>query len=120
MMYVLEKNDYGQHEWLICFDLKMVILLSGFTKYPWFWRMWDSRDRAQQYTKNVWHVRQKLLLYKPTKLINNPLVDRDNILSPHLHTKLGRIKQFTKALDNDGGLFTYLRHSYSGLTMEKL
>jgi len=53
-------------------------------------------------------------------VINNPLVDRDRILFPPLHIKLGLIKQFTKALDKDGGCFTYLCHAFPGLTMEKL
>ena len=54
------------------------------------------------------------------KIINNPLVDRDRIVFPSLHIKLGMIKQFTKALDKDGGCFTYLCHAFSGLTIEKL
>ena len=53
-------------------------------------------------------------------IINNPLVDRGRILFPPLHIKLGLIKQFTKALDKDGGCFTYLCHAFSGLTIEKL
>ena len=53
-------------------------------------------------------------------IINNPLVDRDRILFPPLHIKHGFIKQFTKALDKDGGCFTYLCHAFSGLTIEKL
>ena len=41
-------------------------------------------------------------------VINDPLVDKDRILFPLLHIKLGLIKQFTKALDKDGDFFTYL------------
>ena len=48
--YVLEKIGYDQHKWFICVDLEMVNFLlgqqSGFTKYPCFLCMWDSRDRA--------------------------------------------------------------------------
>ena len=53
--YVLEKIGYDQHKWFICVDLKMVNFLLGqqsaFTKYQCFLCMWDSRDRAQHYTK---------------------------------------------------------------------
>ena len=69
---------------------------SGFIKYPCFLCMWDSRDRAQHYTKN-WHL-----------------------LFPLLHIKFGLIKQFTKALDKDSGCFTYLCHAFPGLTIKKL
>ena len=53
-------------------------------------------------------------------VINDPLVDRDRILFPPPHIKLGLIKQFTKALDKDGVCFTYLCQAFPGLTMEKL
>ena len=52
--------------------------------------------------------------------INDYLVDRDRILFPLLHIKLGLIKQFTKVLDKDGDCFTYLCHAFPGLTTEKL
>ncbi|KAF2357609.1 hypothetical protein FHG87_011636 [Trinorchestia longiramus] len=48
--YVLDKIQYEQHQWIICVDLKMVNFLlgqqSGFTKYPCFICMWDSRERV--------------------------------------------------------------------------
>ena len=47
-------------------------------------------------------------------------MDRDRILFPPLHIKLGLIKLFTKALDRDGDWFTYLCQAFPGLTMEKL
>lgn len=122
--YVLEKIRYAQHQWLICVDLKMVNFLlgqqSGFTKYPCFMCMWDSRDRAQHYTKKDWPVREELVPGRSRNVINNPLVDRDRILLPPLHIKLGLIKQFTKALDKDGGCFTHMCHAFPGLTIEKL
>ena len=122
--YVLEKIRYDQHEWVICVDLKMVNFLlgqqSGFTKYPCFLCMWDSRDIANHYTKKDWPVREELVPCRARNVINNPLVDRDKILFPPLHIKLGLIKQFTKALDKDGGCFTYLCQVFPGLTIEKL
>ena len=122
--YLLEKIRYCQHEWMICVDLKMVNFLlgqqSGFTKYPCFLCMWDSRDRAQHYTKKEWSVREELEPSRSKNVINTPLVDRDRILFPPLHIKLGLMKQFTKALDKDGGCFTHLCHAFPGVTMEKL
>lgn len=101
--YLLEKICYDQHEWLICVDLKMINFLlgqqSGFTKYPCFLCMWDSRDTAQHYTKKDWPVWEELVPCRARNIINNPLVDK--ILFLPLHIKLGLIKQFTKALDKD-------------------
>ena len=94
--YVLEKSGYDQHKWFICVDLKMVNFLlgqqSGFTKYPCFLCMWDSRDHAQHYTKKDWPLREELVPCKERNVINNPLVDGDRILFPPLHIKLGLIK----------------------------
>ena len=113
--YGLENIRYDQHEWYICVDLNMVNFLlgqqSGFTMYLCFLCMLDSRDRAP-----LW---EELVPCRARNIINNPLVDRYRIFFPPLHIKLGWIKQFTKALDTDGGCFTYLCHAFSGLTIEK-
>ena len=122
--YVLEKIGYDQHLLFISVDLKMVNLLlghqSGFTKYPCFLCMWDSRDRAQYYTKKDWPLQEELVPCKGRNVINDSLVERDRILFLPLHIKLGLIKQFTKALDKDGDCFTYLCQAFPELTMEKL
>lgn len=121
--YVLDKIQYEQHQWLICVDLKMVNFLlgqqSGYTKYPCFICMWDSRDRAQHYVKKEWPAREQLVP-GASNIINAPLVDREKILFPPLHIKLGLMKQFTRALDKDGRCFNYLCRAFPGVTMEKL
>ncbi|KAG0720826.1 Pyruvate dehydrogenase phosphatase regulatory subunit, mitochondrial [Chionoecetes opilio] len=121
--YVLDKIQYEQHQWIICVDLKMVNFLlgqqSGFTKYPCFLCMWDSRDRAQHYVKKEWPAREQLVP-GARNIINEPLVDREKILIPPLHLKLGLMKQFTRALDKDGRCFNYLCRAFPGLTIEKL
>ena len=93
--------------------------LFGCTKYPCFLWIGDSRDYALHYTKD-WPLRVELVPCKERNVINNPLVDRDRILFPPLHIKLGLIKQFTKALNKDGHSFTYLCQAFPGLTMKKL
>ena len=57
---------------------------------------------------------------KERNVINDSLVDRDIIVFPPLHIKLGLIKQLTKALDKDGDCFTYLCQVFPVLTKEKL
>ncbi|QQP53796.1 Uncharacterized protein FKW44_006400, partial [Caligus rogercresseyi] len=121
--YVLDKIQYEQHKWIICVDLKMVNFLlgqqSGFTKYPCFICMWDSRDRVQHYVKKEWPVRDQLVP-GARNIIHEPLVDREKILIPPLHLKLGLMKQFTRALDKDGRCFNYLGRAFPRLTSEKV
>ena len=109
--YVLEKIGYDQHKLFICVDLKMVNFLlgrqPGFTKYPCFLCMGDSRDHAQHYTKKDRPLREELVPCKERNAINDPLVERNRILFPPLHIK-------------DGDRFTYLCQAFPGLTMEKL
>ena len=122
--YVQEKIVYDQHKWFICVDLNMVNFLlgqqSGFTKYPCFLCMWNSRDCAQHYTKKGWPLWEGLVPCKERNVINDPLVNSVRILFPPLYMKLDLIKQFTKALDKDGDCFTYFCQAFPGLTMEKL
>jgi len=52
---VLTKIKYSEHEWLVCGDLKILSMIlgqqSGFTKYPCYLCLWDSRDRKNHYTR---------------------------------------------------------------------
>ena len=52
-------------------------------------------------------------------IVNNPLVDRKNIILPPLNIKLGLIKQFVKALDRSGDCFGYMCSTFPGLSYEK-
>jgi len=53
--FVLEKISYYEHNWIICVDLEMVGfplgLQCGYTKFPCFLCLWDSRARAQHWIK---------------------------------------------------------------------
>ena len=55
---VMEKINYSNHNWVICVDLKMVNFLlgqqSGFTKFPCFLCLWDSRARDQHWERKDW------------------------------------------------------------------
>jgi hypothetical protein len=66
----------------------------------------SSRDReldrlARSGEKDV--EQAEMVPCRAKNVINNPLVDRDRILFPPLHIKLGLIKQFTKALNKESG-----------------
>jgi len=120
---VLQKIRYHEHQWSICVDLKMVNFLlgqqSGYTKYPCFMCLWDSRAKQDHWTKVSWPTREKMIV-GAANVINKPLVDKNKIILPPLHIKLGLMKQFVRALDKSGDCFKYICRSFPGLSMEKL
>ncbi|KAL4715297.1 hypothetical protein ACJJTC_010867 [Scirpophaga incertulas] len=131
-LYYSTESTYNEHQWSICVDLKMVNFLlgqqSGYTKYPCFICLWDSRAKEDHWKKVVWPARENMTV-GASNIINKPLVDRGkNIFSP-LHIKLGLMKQFVRALDKDGQCFKYIWVIlqnlvnwifFPGLSMEKI
>ena len=69
--------------------------------------------------RKEWPKRQNLFVGS-ANVINEALVERENIIFPPLHIKLGLIKQFVKALNKDGDCFKYLRSRFHGLSDEKV
>jgi len=61
---VIELLEYDKHNWIICVDLKMVSFLlgqqRGYTKYPCFLCMWDSRARERHWVETNWPPRSDL------------------------------------------------------------
>ena len=92
---------------------------SGYTKRPRFLCMWDSRDKANHWVKMDWEP-QETLRAGDKNVINEPRVPRDRIILPHLHIRLGLIRQLVKALDKDCECFRYIYQSFSGLSLERL
>lgn len=119
---VLELLKYKDHNWIICVDLKMVNFLlgqqGGYTKYPCFLCLWDSRARDKHWKEKNWPERTSLKVGE-RNIINEPLVDRQNIIFPPLHIKLGLMKQFVKALDTKGDCFQYICTAFPALSYEK-
>lgn len=97
--YVLEKIRYDEHRWQFCGDLKIITIIlglqSGYTKYPSFLCLWDSRDRAQHYEKKVWQAREGLEPgYK--NVLKQPLIDPSKVLLPPLHITLGLMNNLSR------------------------
>ena len=94
-------------------------LQGGYTKFPCFLCLWDSRAKTEHWIKKNWPVLSELI---PGSLnvLAPPLVERSQIVFPPLHIKLGIIKQFVKILEKDGGCFKYICMKFPGLTIEKL
>ncbi|MEL7307752.1 MAG: hypothetical protein AAGK05_07670 [Pseudomonadota bacterium] len=120
---VIELIKYHDHNWIICVDLKMVNFLlgqqAGFTKYPCFLCMWDSRARDQHWNQIIWPVRETLQRGMPN-IVNDPIVCRDRIIFPPLHIKLGLMKQFVKALSSESECFHHICRVLPGLSFEKI
>ena len=120
---VLDLLQYKEHSWVICVDLKMVNFLlgqqGGYTKYPCFLCLWDSRAKDKHWNQRTWPVRASMTVGEKN-VINEPLVDREKIIFPPLHIKLGLMKQFVKALDKEGDCFQYICSAFPGLSYEKV
>ena len=123
MCHTLQATKYEDHCWRICGDLKVFGLLmglqSGFTIFPCFLCLWDSRDTKEHYKVKKWLGREKF-----TPAQNNvkfkSLVDQHNVFPPPLQFKLGLMKNFVKAMDKNGEGFKHLRTVFSGLSGAKL
>ena len=88
-------------------------------KYPCFLCLWDSRAKQDHWIKREWRSREVFILGEKN-IKNIPLVNREKILLPPLHIKLGLMKQFVKALDKEGECFKYLGTKFPRLTYEKI
>ena len=76
-------------------------LQGGFTKFPYYLCLWDSRNASLHYEKRTWPLRTGYEVGAHT-LKQEPLVEPRKVLMPPLHIKLGLIKQFVKQLDPEG------------------
>ena len=61
---VIDLLKYHEHNWTICVDLKMLNFLlgqqKGFTNYPCYLCMWDSRAREKHWNQKEWPIRETL------------------------------------------------------------
>ena len=94
-------------------------LQGGYTKFPCFICLWDSRAREEHWRQKEWPVREQMVPGEKN-IQAQPLVERSKIVFPPLHIKLGVMKQFVKALNKEGACFKYICGKFPGLTIEKL
>jgi hypothetical protein len=109
MKILMEAINYDKFKWQICGDLKVIALPHGlqqvFTKYCCFIREWDSRARSLHYSRKDWPARKTL---EPgiMNVENRPLVEPSKILLPSIHLKLGLVKSFVRAMNQEEAAFT--------------
>ncbi|KAL7880613.1 hypothetical protein SRHO_G00028670 [Serrasalmus rhombeus] len=120
LLGALKYDEYG---WEVIGDFKMVSFLmglqGGFTKYPCFICLWDSRDTKAHYHRRDWPQRTEFTVGK-NNVKWEPLVDPRKVLMPPLHIKLGLIKQFVRALDKESRAFSYLQDFFPKLSEAKI
>ena len=91
----------------------------GFTKYPCYLCLWDSRETKAHYQKHVWPKREEFVV-REKNVKNIPLINPKKVLLLPLYIKLGLIKQFVKALDKNGAAFKYLQKLFPKLSEAKV
>ena len=120
---VILQNPLYYSKWSICVDLRIINYLlgmqKGYTKYPCFICLWDSRAKDDHWKKKIWPARESLIVGE-YNIVNEPLVEREKIFLPPLHIKLGLIKQFVKALNKEGKCFEFICKLFPGLSIAKL
>lgn len=123
MKELLHLLKYDIHQWLICGDLKIISLLlgqqGGYTKYPCFLCLWDSRADSLHYKQREW-TRRTELVPGNHNVQSIPLVPREKVLLPPLHIKLGLMKLFVKALPKESEAFKYLVRTFTHISEAKL
>ena len=121
MSSLLTAIRYMEHQWNICGDLKVICMLlglqQGYTKYMCFLCLWDSRADAKHYKKKLWPARSTAMVGR-FNCVNKPLVDPKKVYLPPLHLKLGLMKNFVKALDQNGPSFQYILRKFEGIISE--
>ncbi|XP_058881104.1 peroxisomal biogenesis factor 7 isoform X1 [Acipenser ruthenus] len=104
-------------------DFKMVAFLmglqGGFTKFPCYLCLWDSRDTKAHYHRRDWPQRTEFSVGR-NNVKWEPLVDPRKVLMPPLHIKLGLMKQFVRALDKESAAFKYLQDFFPKLSEVKV
>ena len=84
---LLTSLTYDEHKWLICGDLKVIVILlgpqSGYSKFSCFLCLWDSRVDSEHYVRKEWPTRDQFTPGRHSvKAV--PLVDTQKVLLPPL------------------------------------
>lgn len=115
MSLLLNNIQYQDHNWLLSGDLKVLTILlgmqGGYTKYPCFLCLWDSRADSVHYRQREWPQRTEFVPGRHN-VKTLPLVPPEKVLLPPLHIKLGLMKNFVKSLAKDGEGFKYLSNKF--------
>ena len=94
-------------------------LQQGFTKFPCYLCLWDSRNTNFHYDKRNWPPRSSYDI-ETHNVKHTPLVEPKKVLLPPLHIKLGLIKQFVKKLNPESDAFKHIQQLFLKLSEAKV
>ena len=80
---------------------------------------WDSRARHEHYLKKE-RPKRSTLKASTKNVKYTPLVEASKVLLPSLHIKLGSMKNFVKAMNQNGAAFKYICNKFPVLSQAKL
>jgi len=120
---LLQALKYDEYGWEVIGDFKIIAILmglqGGYTKFPCYLCLWNSRDKQEHYHKRDWPERTEISVGS-NNVKWEPLVDPKKVLMPPLHIKLGLMKQFVTALDKESSAFKYLHEFFPKLSEAKI
>ena len=120
---LLQTESVVELEFVVEPCVKVISLLlgqqGGYTKYPCFMCLWDSRSDARHFVQKIWPTRDELAIGEHN-VIKVQLVERKNVLLPPLRIKFGLMKNFVKALPKDSAGFLYLVKNFLPFQMQRL
>lgn len=120
---LLDFVQYSKYSWKVCGDFKVIALLlgmqTGYTKFCCYLCEWDSRAIYDHYVVKDWPRREYYRLGEKN-VAHQPLVEPQNIILPLLHIKLGVMKNFVKAMDQNSEAFKYIGRKFPGISSMKL
>ena len=91
----------------------------GYTKYPSFLCLWDTRADDKHYLQNEWPSREILQVGSHNEAAD-PLVKPHQIMLPPLHKKLGLMKNFVKVINKESPAFAFIKHTLPQVSDAKL
>ena len=123
MKNLLQCINYAQYCWQLCGDFKVIAILMGlqpgYIKYCCFLYECGSFARHKHYIKKEW-PKGSTLKANTKNLKYTPLVEASKILLPPLHIKNGLMKNFVKAMNQNGAAFKYIYNKFPVLSQEKV
>lgn len=81
--------------------------------------LWDTRFKGNQYQKHDWIDRASAPNLRGN-VIHPALMDKEKVLMPPLHIKLGIVKNFIKSIVGRPEVFECLRKIFPRLSIAKI
>ena len=120
---LLNALKYDEYGWEVIGDFIMVAFMmglqGGWTKFPCYLCLWDSRDTKAHYHRLDWPQQTEFLVGR-SNVKWERLVDSRKGLIPPLHIKLGLMNQFVTTLDKESAALKYIQHFFPQLSEAKV